>query len=474
MSAVTQIDAFVDRCRSVFQFPLTNDQIAALQQFAQFWFAEQHRKVWVLTGFAGTGKSTLIAGLTQLLRIEKINFKLLAPTGRAAKVLANYADRPASTIHRQIYFSGGELAQKGLTKARNLHKNTLFFVDEASMLADTDTMEADNLLEDLLNYVYTGENCHLVLIGDPGQLPPVGQQHSIALKPQLLLERYPSLTVYHAQLNQVVRVGEDSAILACATKLRSLEQFQLPLFEPLQSKQVLRIHGGDFQEYLESSYSAVGTDESILLTMSNKRANQWNREIRNRLFFREEVLEKGDLLMVVKNNYFWLDPNSKMGFIANGELAKIDRVRRFEANYGFEFAYVDLRFVDYPDQSPISCWVHLSSLAEEAPSLQRETLRKLFYAIEATHQDIKNKQKRYQEVLKNPFFNALQIKYAHAITVHKAQGGQWAHVYIDYGFLPEERKNDQYLRWLYTSVTRASEQLYLLNFPDDYFQGASD
>jgi len=426
MSAVSPTDAFIERCSAIFQFPLTNDQTAALEQFSQFWKSDQHRKVWILTGFAGTGKSTLIAGLTQLLRIEKINFRLLAPTGRAAKVLANYAQYSASTIHRQIYFSGGELA------------------------------------------------CHLILIGDPGQLPPVGQAYSVALKPQLLLERYPSLTIFHAHLNQVVRVGENSGILDCATKLRGMHDFQLPLFEQLKPKQVQRIHGGEFQEYLESSFSEVGTDESILLTMSNKRANQWNREIRNRIFYREEILEKGDLLMVVKNSYFWLDPNSKMGFIANGELAKIDRVRRFEAHYGFEFAHVDLSFVDYPDQSPLSCWVHLSSLEEEAPSLTREALRKLFYAIEATHQDIKNKQKRYQEVLKNPFFNALQIKYAHAITVHKAQGGQWSHVYIDFGFLPEDRKNDQYIRWLYTSVTRASEKLYLLNFPEDYFLEAQD
>lgn len=469
MSAEQPTDAFLERCAAVFQFQLTNDQTVALSQFATFWQAEQLRKIWILTGYAGTGKSTLIAGLTQLLRIEKINFRLLAPTGRAAKVLANYAGYAASTIHRQIYFSGGEFSQQGLTKARNLFKNTLFFVDEASMLADAQTLEADNLLEDLLNYVYSGENCHLILIGDPGQLPPVGQENSIALQPKSLLERYPSLTIFHAQLNQVVRVNESSGILDCATTLRGLQHFELPLFKTLKSQQVLRIHGGEFQEYLESSFSEVGTDESILLTMSNKRANQWNREIRNRIFYREEVLEKGDLLMVVKNNYFWLDPNSRMGFIANGELAKIDKVRRFEAHYGFEFAYVDLSFVDYPDQESFGCWVHLSSLSEEAPSLSRETLRKLFYQIEATHQDIKNKQKRYKEVLKNPFFNALQVKYAHAITVHKAQGGQWAHVYIDYGFLPEERRNNQYIRWLYTSVTRASEKLYLLNFPDDYF-----
>ncbi|MEN9743694.1 MAG: hypothetical protein RLZZ65_1499 [Bacteroidota bacterium] len=470
MSLESATEIFVQRCQAVVNFEFTPDQDAALRQFAQFWQAKETRKLFILTGYAGTGKSTLMAGLTQVLKAERVNFRLMAPTGRAAKVLSNYAQHPASTIHRQIYFSGGELAQSNLTKARNLYKNTLFFVDEASMLADQDTMEADNLLEDLLNFVFTGENCHLIFIGDPGQLPPVGQEHSIALQAEALQNRYPSLHIWPAQLNQVVRVAQDSGILKWATHLRGLTEFQLPLFERLAYQDVQRINGAEFQEYLESSFSEVGADESILLTMSNKRANQWNREIRNRLFYREEVLEKGDLIMVVKNNYFWLDPESKMGFIANGELAKIDRVRKLEAHYGFEFAFVDLRFVDYPEQEALSCWVHIASLAEEAPSLTRDSLRKLFYAIDEDYQHIKNKQKRYKEVLKSPFFNALQIKYAHAITVHKAQGGQWAHVYVDYGFLPDDRKNLQYLRWLYTSLTRASEKLYLLNFPDDFFE----
>jgi len=258
-----------------------------------------------------------------------------------------------------------------------------------------------------------------------------------------------------------------------ASFLRQKKAFSLPLLPRLNAltdTSVVQIHGGEFQECLEQSISEVGTDETILLTLANKRANQWNLEIRNRLFYREEVLEKGDLLMVVKNNYFWLDPASKMGFIANGELARIERVRKFEAYYGFEFAQLDLKFVDYPDQGSISCVVHIQSLLEEGPSLSRDVLRKLFYAIEAEHLDIKNKQKRYQQVLKNPYFNALQIKYAHAVTVHKAQGGQWAHVYVDYGFVPEERKNSAYLRWLYTALTRASEKLYLLNFPEDFFE----
>lgn len=246
----------------------------------------------------------------------------------------------------------------------------------------------------------------------------------------------------------------------------------MPLFPPItndKTSNVKRIHGGEFQDYLEQSMAQVGADETILLTLANKRANQWNLEIRNRLFYREEVLEKGDLLMIVKNNYYWLDPSSKMGFIANGELARIERVRKFEAFYGFEFALLDLRFVDYPELGSVTCLVHIQSLLEEGANLTRETLKKLFYAIEAEHADIKNKQKRYREVMKNPYFNALQVKYAHAVTVHKAQGGQWAHVYVDYGFLPEERKNQSYLRWLYTALTRSSEQLYLLNFPDDFF-----
>ena len=455
------------------QLIFTSDQNQAFEQFLVFLRAHEARKVWVLTGFAGTGKSTLIAHIVRQMHQEKLSFKLLAPTGRAAKVLSNYAGFPASTIHRHIYFSGGELSNQGLSLAKNLHKNTLFFVDEASMLPASASFEANNVLEDLLNYVYGGENCHLVFIGDPGQLPPVGQEHSITLLPKLFLEAFPSLFIWHSHLSQVVRVKENSGILSVATFLRQKQTYILPILPKLKNLEdatVLQIHGGEFQDYLEQSIADVGTDETILLTLANKRANQWNLEIRNRLFYREEVLEKGDVLMVVKNNYFWLDPSSKMGFIANGELARIERVKKFEAYYGFEFAELDLKFVDYPDQGSITCKVHVQSLLEEGPNLNRDLMRKLFYAIEAEHADIKNKQKRYKEVLKNPYFNALQIKYAHAVTVHKAQGGQWAHVYVDYGFVPEERKNAAYLRWLYTALTRASEKLYLLNFPEDFFE----
>ena len=451
----------------------TTDQQKAFEQFLLFLRAQSLRKLWILTGFAGTGKSTLIAHLVKQMHQEKLNFRLLAPTGRAAKVLSNYAGFSASTIHRHIYFSNGELSTQQLKLAKNLHKNTVFFIDEASMLSSASAFEANNLLEDLLNYVYNGENCHLVFIGDPGQLPPVGQEDSIALHPKKMLLAYDSLTIWHSHLNEVVRIKAGSTILETVTQLRCMEHFMLPIFKNFSVQKqgnVHRIHGGEFQEFLEQSIAEVGADESMLLTLSNKRANQWNLQIRNRLFYREEIFEKGDVLMVVKNNYHWLDPSSKMGFIANGEIARIERVRKFEACYGFEFALLDLSFVDYPEQGTLSCLVHVQSLLEEGPNLPREVLKKLFYNIEAEHWDIKNKQKRYREVIKSPYFNALQVKYAHAVTVHKAQGGQWAHVYVDYGYLPQDRRDQSYLRWLYTALTRASEQLYLLNFPEEFFE----
>ncbi|MEN9699506.1 MAG: hypothetical protein RLZZ301_704 [Bacteroidota bacterium] len=461
--------AFIDQVASHLGHAFTPDQLEALTTFVDFFHDQAPRKLWILKGYAGTGKSSLMAALVKTLRSERVAFRLLAPTGRAAKVVSNYAAYTASTIHKQIYFSGNELLNQRLSTAKNLCKNTLFFVDEASMISNESDYEGPNLLEDLLNYVYSGDNCHLIFIGDPGQLPPVGQEQSIALHPEALRIQYPSLHLFLSQLQQVVRVDSSSVLLQNATAIRQLQHYQLPLFTAVDQQQVRRIQGNDFQECLESSYAQVGLDETILLTLSNKRANQWNLEIRNRLFYREEVLEKGDIVMVVKNNYTWLDPSSKMGFIANGELARIDKVRKLEQLYGLLFAHVDLRFVDYPELEPLTCIVHTASLQEEAANLKRETLKHLFYAIEAEHADIRNKQKRYQQVLKSPYFNALQLKYAHAVTVHKAQGGQWAHVYIDYGFVPDELKNEGYLRWIYTAVTRATTQLTLVNFPAAFF-----
>jgi exodeoxyribonuclease-5 len=412
----------------------------------------------------------LVAAIVKALKQNKIKTKLLAPTGRAAKVLSNFAKEPALTIHKQIYFSGNEVAGQKVSLAKNLHKNTLFFVDEASMIGGLDSNEGFNLLEDLLNYVYQGQNCKLMIMGDTGQLPPVGQVESPALSVDFLLLNYPKLSLLQTKLTQVVRLRNESSILENATHIRGLGDYELPLVFKTDTNETIRINGLELKEQLESSYDHVGTEETILLTLSNKRANLWNNEIRNRILLREELLERGDVLMVVKNNYFWLDPSSQIGFIANGELIKIKRVVKNESLYGFNFTHLDISFLDYPDATDLRIIVLTDSIHVEAPNLPSDKMKELFFAVEQDYLHEKNKQKRYQLILKNPYFNAVQIKYAYAVTVHKAQGGQWEHVYIDYGFVPDEMKNKNYLKWLYTSLTRSKEKLFLLNFPDELFK----
>ena len=467
-------ETYIKAVQANFGFEFTSNQSSALHTFFDFFTEEHGRKVWQLSGFAGTGKSSLVSALVKTLKQEKVGFKLLAPTGRAAKVLSNFAAHPASTIHKQIYFSGNELTHSKITPAKNLYKNTLFFVDESSMISNESEYEGPNVLMDLMNYVFQGVNCHLIFIGDLGQLPPVGQEESIALNKEAFEALFPTVIVFSSQLTEVVRVQENSAILKNATFIREKENYELPFIAEIDGQSTFRCEGQEFQEWIEQSYDQVGIEDTIVLTLSNKRANQWNQEIRQRLFYREDVLEKGDLLMIVKNNYFWLDPISVMGFIANGELARVERVRKVEQQYGFEFVHLDLCFVDYPDVPSVSVIVHTASLTEESPNLKRDKLSQLFYAIEKDFADEKIKNKRYQKIMKSPYFNALQVKYAHAVTVHKAQGGQWKHVYIDYGFIPEEMKSKNYLRWLYTSVTRATEKLSFLNFPKDAFRQLVD
>jgi exodeoxyribonuclease-5 len=467
-------ETYMQAVRANFGFEFTSDQNAALRTFYTFFTDTYARKVWQLSGFAGTGKSSMVSALVKTLKQEKIGFKLLAPTGRAAKVLSNFAGYPASTIHKQIYFSGNELTNAKITPAKNLYKNTLFFVDESSMISNESEYEGPNVLMDLMNYVFQGVNCQLIFIGDLGQLPPVGQEESIALNAEAFQAMFPTVRVFASQLSEVVRVQEHSAILKNATFIREQADYVTPFIHEIDEQSTFRCEGGEFQEWIESSIDQVGVEDTIVLTLSNKRANQWNQEIRKRLFYREDVLERGDLLMIVKNNYFWLDPASVMGFIANGELARVERVRKVEQQYGFEFVHVDLSFVDYPEVPSITVIVHTASLTEESPNLKRDKLSQLFYAIEKDFSDERVKNKRYQKIMKSPYFNALQIKYAHAVTVHKAQGGQWKHVYIDYGFIPEEMKSKNYLRWLYTSVTRATEKLTFLNFPKEAFRQLID
>jgi exodeoxyribonuclease-5 len=448
----------------------TDDQQLAIDLFCKFLFSEGKLELFILSGYAGTGKSSLVAAIVKSLKHLRKKARLLAPTGRAAKVLSNFAKEPAYTIHKQIYFSGNEVVGQKVTLAKNLYKNTLFFVDEASMIGGADLYEGGNLLEDLLNYVYQGENCKLVVMGDKGQLPPVGQEDSPALSIDYLKQNYPKVTIFQSSLSEVVRINNESSVLENATFVRSIIDYQTPLIARTDLKETIRINGLELKEHLETSYEQVGLEETILLTLSNKRANSWNNEIRNRILYREELLERGDVLMVVKNNYHWLDPKSNIGFIANGELVKIKRFIKSEKLYGFNFAHLEISFLDYPDESDLKLIALTDSISAESPNLSRDKMKELFFAIEKDYAYERNKQKRYQLILKNPYFNAIQIKHAYAVTVHKAQGGQWEHVYLDYGYVPDEMKNRNYLKWLYTSITRTTKKLYLLNFPDELFK----
>jgi exodeoxyribonuclease-5 len=307
-----------------------------------------------------------------------------------------------------------------------------------------------------------------MLVGDPGQLPPVGQTDSPALDLDYLKNLYPQVQLFHSELKEIVRQATDSQITQAATELRNTSTFALPLFS-FFGTDVQRIGGADLSELLEQSYAQHGMDECVLLTMSNKRANQWNGEIRSRILGHEENVAKEDILMVVKNNYFWLQPESLIGFIANGETIRINRIGRREKLYGFEFVTAEISFVDYPDEKPMELILNLEALTVEAPSLSRDRLKTLFFEIEKDYYQEKNKKKRYQLILKNKYFNALQVKYSNAVTAHKAQGGQWESVFIDFGFLPEQMRNENYIRWLYTCITRSKKQVYLLNFPDEFF-----
>ena len=465
----TSHNNFEQLVESYFLHSFTEDQKNAMDVFMRFFNSENQFCLYILQGFAGTGKSSLVAAIVKSLQEIKIKTRLLAPTGRAAKVLSNFAKIPAYTIHKQIYFSGNELSIQKPTLAKNLFENTLFFVDEASMIGISDKNNETNLLEDLLNYVYQGKNCKLIFMGDSGQLPPVGQIDSPALSSSFFSENFPKISVFKAELKNVVRTTENSSILTNATFIRDKTIFAAPFFRIINNKETFRIAGVDLQDYLETSYNEVGMDQTILVTLSNKRANQWNQEIRGRILLREEIMERGDILMVVKNNYFWLDPQSEIGFIANGELIKVKRIIRFEDIYGFNFVHLEILFLDYLQETEKTVIVMTEAILEEAPNLKREKLKELFYAIEQDYLYEKNKQKRFQLVLKNPYFSALQVKYAYAVTVHKAQGGQWKHVFLDYGFVPDELKNENYIPWLYTALTRASEKLFLLNFPDEFF-----
>lgn len=465
-----------------FGFPPTQEQAHALEVFAEFLTDRDSHAVMILRGSAGTGKTTLSGAIVRTLKEIRQKVMLLAPTGRAAKVFSLNSGSPAYTIHRRIYreksFSGVE-GQFNLND--NLYTDTLFMVDEASMIANMGlggmSFGSGCLLDDLVHFVYQGRNDRLLLIGDKAQLPPVGEEESPALH-AAMLEGY-GLKVYECDLNEVLRQSEESGILYNATMIRQMithdDITQLPKIHFAGYSDIKPMPGAELIEALADSYHHVGLDDTIVVTRSNKRANVFNQGIRNMVLDREEELSQGDILMIVKNNYYWMEEERKSNnklqsneipaFLANGDRAKVLKVRRRIDLYGFRFATLLLQFPDYGNYE-LEATVLLDTLTSEAPALTHEQQEQLFHQIEEDYQDIPLKADRMKAIRQDQFFNALQVKFAYAVTCHKAQGGQWAHVYVDQGYMTDDMLNPDYIHWLYTAFTRATEMLYLVNWPE--------
>jgi len=450
--------------------------IAMLIDFLQ---CGMHRPTFVLRGYAGTGKTSLISAFIKSIQEVKISAVLLAPTGRAAKVLSNYAQRPAFTVHKKIYFNEVKDGISNFTLQKNSHKDTIFFVDEASMIANSGGLggsfvtKGGSLLEDLVRYVFAGENCRLIFIGDTAQLPPVGMDVSVALD-KSYLEKYIGLSVFDYELTEVVRQTALSGILYNATKIRDQLKEKLPGYPSIELADfpdIAVVSSYEVEEMLSDAYAKVGVEKAIVICRSNKMANQFNQQIRYRVRWQEDEISSGDYLMVVKNNYFWLGDESKAGFIANGDMVYVERVLKFEEKYGFRFVNLQIRLVDYPGEPELEVKIMLDTLMTDAPALTREQSKQFSenvyaqYALEGSY-----KTKIKEEIKKNPYYNALQVKFGYAVTCHKSQGGQWDYAFVVQGYLTDEMVDVEYLRWLYTAITRASKKLYFVNFSEKFFK----
>lgn len=461
-----------------FGFQPTKNQLDVIGELTDFVFVKMQRHLFVLRGYAGTGKTSLVGALVKTLPIINFDSVLLAPTGRAAKVLSNYSNKPAFTIHKMIYQlrSGGDGYTRFSIK-QNKFQNTIFLVDEASMISDGGGLtsaswgEQKSLLDDLLEYVFSGINCKLILIGDTAQLPPVGMELSPALDEDFLYQAY-RLNIEFNELNEVVRQAEDSEILTNATFLRNkiaAKKLDLPLFGSVNKADVKTISGIELEDELDSAYGKFGDDNVMVITRSNKRANLFNLQIRSRIRWMEDEIASGDFMMVVKNNYFWLDDASKAGFIANGDIVEILKISGEEELYGFRFANLTIRMIDYPNEPNLEVKILMDSILTDAPSLPNEKFRELYDAVSDDYSYEPNRKKRNELIRKNPYYQALQVKFAYAITCHKSQGGQWDAVFVDQGYLTDEMINVEYLRWLYTAITRAKKELYLVNFSEQFY-----
>ncbi|AWG22577.1 ATP-dependent endonuclease [Flavobacterium faecale] len=468
--------SFYSLLRRNFPFTPTQQQDLFFQKIAIFITDTYDDTIFVLKGYAGTGKTTVISTIVNnLVEINK-KYVLLAPTGRAAKVIANYSEKPAFTIHKKIYFpkksSGGGVS---FVLQPNKHKNTIFIVDEASMISDTNSdsklYENGSLLDDLISYVYSGSNCKMILLGDTAQLPPVNLDVSPALDIDTLSLHY-NKEVEHIELDEVMRQEEGSGILYNATELRELLkdsfitdfQFDLKKFKDI----VRLVDGYDIQDAINSAYSNYSIEDTAFIVRSNKRANQYNEQIRTKILDKESELSTGDFLMVVKNNYFWLKDSDEAGFIANGDIIEVLEIFKILELYGFKFAKVKIRMVDYPNQKPFETVLLLDTIKSESPSLTYEESNRLYEEVMKDYENETTKYKKFQKVKANEYFNGLQVKFSYAITCHKSQGGQWNTVFVEQPYLPNGIDRD-YIRWLYTAMTRAKTKLYLIGFKDESF-----
>jgi exodeoxyribonuclease V len=460
-------------CKNLGNIP-TDDQSAALKKIAGYICDNNNDVIFLMTGYAGTGKTSIISSVVKTLDLLRMRSVLLAPTGRAAKVLASYAGRQAFTIHKKIYRQKSSKDGLGsFALDRNLHKDTFFIVDEASMVSnssgDSSLFGSGRVLDDLIEYVYSGTECKLVIVGDTAQLPPVGSAVSPALDTSALGEY--GFGLISCELKQVVRQSETSGVLMNATRVR-LQVAENDLVHPsldcINYKDTIRITGEELIDEISTAYGTCGMEGTIIVVNSNKLANRYNQGIRNRIFFREEEISTGDMVMVVKNNYFIINEEEDgAGFIANGDIAEVKKIRKYEERYGFRFADMVLKFPDY--NLEIESKVMLDVLQLDTPALPSDKSKELYQNILADYLHIKTRRKQFESVRNDPYFNALQIKFAYAVTCHKAQGGQWERVFIDQGMFNRNEITIDYLRWFYTALTRSTDRVYLVNFAEEFF-----
>jgi exodeoxyribonuclease-5 len=466
-----------------FPFETTNGQRLLLQKLAAFLLGQDAPQLFVLKGYAGTGKTTIVKSLVASLPAINAKSVLLAPTGRAAKVLANYTSKQALTIHKKIYHRKSTAdAGFAFVLQQNSHTNTVFIVDEASMissgggLSNSGMYGASSLLDDLIAYVFNGTNCKLLFIGDTAQLPPIGLNVSPALDISFLNANYFYKTDT-IELTEVLRQSEQSGILSNATELRNqlkAEKDFKPHLRLNNFTDIIKVTGENLEDELNSAYNKYGTENCMIITRANKRANIFNQQIRARIRWQENELSAGDYMMVVKNNYFWLKEDSKAGFIANGDIIQLAAVGKIQEMHGFRFADVRMRMIDYENEPEMEVRLLLDTIMSESPALNAADNKRLYDAVNEDYADVADRRLRAKKIKEDPFFNALQVKFAYAITCHKSQGGQWPCVFVDQGYLTDEMLNIEYLRWLYTAISRASEKLYLINFNKEFFEETTE